>query len=120
MPRRPSISGPSCPGAAPCRHGRAAATSCAMDRRRSSREHIRVARLRSASVGSRTRNVQSIANGEGMSYIKVTAEELQNISGSLKTASDNIQAENARAMSQVTGLVGQGWEGAASDQFNQL
>src|SRR3954454_5857620 len=55
-----------------------------------------------------------------MSYIKVTAEELQSISGTLKTAAGNIQAENGRALTQVNGLVGQGWEGAASDQFNQL
>lgn len=55
-----------------------------------------------------------------MSYIKVTAEELGTISGTLKTAAGNIASENARALAQVQGLVGAGWEGAASEQFNSL
>ncbi len=55
-----------------------------------------------------------------MAYIKVTAEELSSIAGQLKTAAGNIQAENGRAMTQVQGLVGSGWEGAASQQFNDL
>ncbi len=55
-----------------------------------------------------------------MSYIKVTAEELGTIASQLKTAAGNIQAENGRALTQVNGLIGQGWEGAASQQFNTL
>jgi WXG100 family type VII secretion target len=55
-----------------------------------------------------------------MSYLKVTAGELLNVSGQLGTAAGNIAEENGRAMTQVTGLVGAGWEGAASEQFNAL
>lgn len=55
-----------------------------------------------------------------MGYIKVTAEELDSISGQLRTAAGNINAENSRALGQVNGLVGAGWEGAASEQFNLL
>jgi len=55
-----------------------------------------------------------------VSYIKVTAEELGTIASTLKTAAGNIQAENTRALTQVNNLVGSGWEGAASQQFNAL
>lgn len=55
-----------------------------------------------------------------MSFIKVTAEELQNVSGQLNTTAGSISGENGRALSLVNGLVGQGWEGAASGQFEAL
>jgi WXG100 family type VII secretion target len=55
-----------------------------------------------------------------MGLLKVTAEELQSVSGQLNGASANITAENARALGLVNGLVGQGWEGSASGQFNVL
>jgi WXG100 family type VII secretion target len=55
-----------------------------------------------------------------MSYLKVTAEELHAVSGQLQTAAANIADENGRAMGQVNALVGAGWEGAASSQFNTL
>lgn len=55
-----------------------------------------------------------------MGYIKVTAEELQSVSGQLNNAAAAILDENTRAMGQVSGLVGAGWEGAASTQFSTL
>jgi WXG100 family type VII secretion target len=55
-----------------------------------------------------------------MSYIKVTAEELHSVSGQLGTAAQNINDANTSAMGQVNGLVGAGWEGAASTQFDTL
>lgn len=55
-----------------------------------------------------------------MAVIRVTAEELQTISGQLNTTATNISSENQAALAKVQGLVGQGWEGAASEQFNQL
>lgn len=55
-----------------------------------------------------------------MAIIRVTAEELQTISGQLTTTAANISSENQTAMAKVQGLVGSGWEGAASEQFNQL
>lgn len=58
--------------------------------------------------------------GVDVAYIKVTAEELQSVSGQLNNAAASIMDENTRAMGQVTGLVGAGWEGAASGQFSTL
>jgi len=55
-----------------------------------------------------------------MSYLKVTADELQGVSGQLGTSAQAINDENQRAMNLVTNLVGEGWEGAASQQFNAL
>lgn len=55
-----------------------------------------------------------------MSYLKVTADELNSVASQLHTTSAQIADENARAMSMVNGLVGQGWEGAASGQFATL
>lgn len=55
-----------------------------------------------------------------MGYIKVTAEDLLAVSGQLNAAAGSIDGENARAMGQVNGLVGAGWEGAASAQFDAL
>lgn len=53
-------------------------------------------------------------------YLKVTAEELQQVSGQLSATASSISAENIRALGLVNGLVGQGWEGAASAQFDAL
>jgi WXG100 family type VII secretion target len=55
-----------------------------------------------------------------VAYIKVTAEELHSVSGQLSTAAQSINDANTSAMGQVNGLVGAGWEGAASTQFEQL
>lgn len=55
-----------------------------------------------------------------MTYLKVTAEELHQVSGQLTATAGNITSENARAMGLVNGLVGQGWEGAASGEFQRL
>lgn len=55
-----------------------------------------------------------------MGYLKVTAEELNTVSRQLEVAAAQIADENGRAMGLVNGLVGQGWEGAASGQFAQL
>ncbi len=55
-----------------------------------------------------------------MSLIKVTAEELEAVSGQLGASAAAINDENSQAMSRVNGLVGAGWEGAASAQFHTL
>jgi WXG100 family type VII secretion target len=55
-----------------------------------------------------------------MSYLKVTAEELHQVSSQLTSTASNITAENVQALGLVNGLVGQGWEGAASGQFDAL
>jgi WXG100 family type VII secretion target len=55
-----------------------------------------------------------------MSYIKVTAEELHSVSGQLNSAATTINDTNIHAMGQVNNLVGAGWEGAASAQFEAL
>lgn len=55
-----------------------------------------------------------------MSYLRVTAEELHQVAGQLTATAGNITSENARALGLVNGLVGQGWEGAASGQFEVL
>ena len=55
-----------------------------------------------------------------MSYIKVTAEDLDSLSAQLTKAAGLIDSENQTAMSQVNGLVGAGWQGAASGQFQDL
>lgn len=55
-----------------------------------------------------------------MSFLKVTAEELHQVAGQLQTAAANINDENGRAMNQVNALIGEGWDGAASAQFNAL
>lgn len=55
-----------------------------------------------------------------MSTIKVTADELRQLAGSIQQGAGNIQGESDRLLKQVQGLVGQGWEGAASQSFNDL
>jgi WXG100 family type VII secretion target len=55
-----------------------------------------------------------------LTYIKVTAEQLQQVSGQLNSTASNISSENAAALSLVNGLVGEGWQGAASTQFDAL
>ena len=55
-----------------------------------------------------------------MSLIKVTAEELESVSGQLGASAAAINDENSKALGMVNGLVGAGWEGAASAQFHTL
>jgi WXG100 family type VII secretion target len=55
-----------------------------------------------------------------VSIIKVTAEELQSVAGQLTSTASAIGGENTRAIGLVNGLVGQGWQGAASSQFDAL
>jgi WXG100 family type VII secretion target len=55
-----------------------------------------------------------------VSLIKVTAEELQQVSGQLGASAAAINDENSKALGLVNGLVGAGWEGAASSQFHTL
>jgi WXG100 family type VII secretion target len=55
-----------------------------------------------------------------VAYIKVTAEELDSVAGQLDTAAQAINEQNTTALNRVNGLVGAGWEGAASSQFNTL
>lgn len=55
-----------------------------------------------------------------MGLIKVTAEELEQVSGQLGASAAAINDENSKAMGMVNGLVGAGWEGAASSQFHTL
>ena len=55
-----------------------------------------------------------------MGYLKVTAEELNTVATRLQTSSAQIADETAGSMGMVNGLVGQGWEGAASGQFSEL
>jgi WXG100 family type VII secretion target len=55
-----------------------------------------------------------------VSLIKVTAEELGQVSGQLGASAASINDENSKALGLVNGLVGAGWEGAASAQFHTL
>jgi WXG100 family type VII secretion target len=55
-----------------------------------------------------------------MTYIKVTADELRNVASQLNSAAQSINEANTSAMGQVNGLIGAGWEGAASAQFETL
>jgi WXG100 family type VII secretion target len=55
-----------------------------------------------------------------VSLIKVTAEELASVSSQLGASAAAINDENSTALSRVNGLVGAGWEGAASAQFHTL
>ncbi len=55
-----------------------------------------------------------------MSFIKVTAEELNQLSSQLSATASSIQGESDGARGQVQGIVGAGWEGAASGQFSAL
>jgi WXG100 family type VII secretion target len=55
-----------------------------------------------------------------MTYLKVTADELHQVAGQLTATAANISAENTQALGKVNALVGQGWEGAASAQFDVL
>ncbi len=55
-----------------------------------------------------------------MSFIKVTAEELSQLSAQLSSTAGTIQGESDGARGQVQNVVGAGWEGAASGQFAAL
>jgi WXG100 family type VII secretion target len=53
-------------------------------------------------------------------YIKVTTEELNTVAGTLNSAASQINELHAQAMAGINGLVGAGWEGAASAQAAAL
>lgn len=55
-----------------------------------------------------------------MGFTKVTTEELHGVSNQLLSSAGVIDGENSRSMGQVNALVGAGWEGAASGQFQVL
>jgi WXG100 family type VII secretion target len=55
-----------------------------------------------------------------LSFIKVTAEELHQVASQLSSTASQVASENAQALGLVNALVGQGWEGAASGQFDAL
>jgi WXG100 family type VII secretion target len=52
--------------------------------------------------------------------IKVTSEELQNLSAQIGSGSNSIQDQLARMHSAIAPLVGGEWEGAASARFSGL
>jgi WXG100 family type VII secretion target len=58
--------------------------------------------------------------GAGLSFIKVSAEELAQVSAQLKSTATQVARDSAQALGLVNGLVDQGWEGAASSQFDAL
>jgi WXG100 family type VII secretion target len=55
-----------------------------------------------------------------VSLVKVTFEDLQATSQSLDSGATNINDQLATLKSQVDSLIGNGWQGAASDAFNEL
>jgi WXG100 family type VII secretion target len=54
-----------------------------------------------------------------MPYLKVTSEELQHVGAQLDKAAAELELIHKRAMSHIMGLVGAGWEGAASATFSE-
>ena len=55
-----------------------------------------------------------------MSVIKVTAEEIQNLSQSIALGSGNIQDQLSQMQNQIQPLVSGDWVGTASARFSQL
>jgi WXG100 family type VII secretion target len=55
-----------------------------------------------------------------MSAIKVTAEDLSRVSGSLRTGAEDIQGKLSSMESQVNALISADWQGSASSAFNDL
>lgn len=55
-----------------------------------------------------------------MSLIKVTSEDLHSLSAQVTNGSSSIQEQLSNLQSQVSGVVGDSWIGAASGQFNEL
>lgn len=55
-----------------------------------------------------------------MATIKVTSEELRNLSGTVTNGANSIQDQQASLRNAVQQVVGEGWEGAASSSFNEL
>jgi 6 kDa early secretory antigenic target len=55
-----------------------------------------------------------------MSLIKVTSEDLHSLSSNVQSGSNSIQDQLSRMQSEVLGVVGADWQGAASGQFHQL
>jgi WXG100 family type VII secretion target len=55
-----------------------------------------------------------------MSLIKVTSEDLHQLSSQVSTGSASIQDQLARLAGEVTSVVGGDWQGSASSQFEAL
>ena len=55
-----------------------------------------------------------------MAVVKVTFEELQSTAQALTSGAQNINDELNQLKGRVDGLVGSGWEGAASGAFHEL
>jgi len=53
-----------------------------------------------------------------MSLIKVTAEDLQSLSGNVSSGSASIQDQLSRLQGEVSSVVGADWMGSASGAFN--
>ena len=58
--------------------------------------------------------------GAPVTAIKVTSEQLQSVSSSLSSGSDEVASRLATMESQVRALVDADWSGAASDSFRDL
>jgi WXG100 family type VII secretion target len=54
-----------------------------------------------------------------MSLIKVTAEDLQTLSGTVRSGSESIQEQLNHLRGQVNAVVGGDWMGMASGAFNE-
>lgn len=55
-----------------------------------------------------------------MSVVKVTFQELRTTASQLNTTAAQIDSESNKAKNKVDALVGAGWEGAASKEFDLL
>ena len=55
-----------------------------------------------------------------MADIKVTSEELRNVSGQLATGSASVSEQLESMKRQVDALVSSNWQGAASASFNDM
>ena len=54
-----------------------------------------------------------------MTLIKVTAEDLENLSGQVASGSESIQDQLSRLQGEVSSVVGGDWMGAASGAFHE-
>ena len=55
-----------------------------------------------------------------MSLVKVTFQELRTTASQLDTTAAQIDSESNKAKNKVNALVGAGWDGAASKEFDRL
>jgi WXG100 family type VII secretion target len=55
-----------------------------------------------------------------MTQIRVTPEELENISSQLNNKAGTVSDQITQATAMITNLVSQGWAGSASSQFNEI